>query len=133
MFNIRKFESIQDTHEVLSWYEHYDIPCEWINTMPENTSYLLEIDGKPGIAACLLLTKCQKLAFIENAIGNPELEGPKRAEGLQVLFKHLEDEAKNMGYKVVLILAEENKLKSKYINMGYAEAMHNVTVLSKLL
>ena len=132
MFNIRKFNK-NDILEISKWCNFYSLPQNTLDIMPENTSYILEINNNPAIIACLYLTECKKLAFIENVIGNPKFKGPLRSEGLTILCKYLENLSKELNYEVLIILAEKEKLKDKYENMGYIKTLNNLTLFTKVL
>lgn len=133
MYTIRKYNKEQDLELICSWCKSYDLPDTVRTNIPEDTTYILEYENQPIMSACLYLTNCKNFSFIENAIKDKKINKDITSTGLNILFSYLENKARELGYKMTFIMADsdKDKLKNKYMNMGYTPVIKNITLLCK--
>lgn len=121
----KEFNIIQE------WWKFNDLKI-WKDILPE-TTYIVWENEIPVVSACLYLMNSPRACMIENLIGNPEFDRTKRKECTKLLFEFLEDKAKELGYKTVVLFSYEDKLKDYYSSLGYEKTLSNVTTFSKKL
>lgn len=132
MINIRPYKS-SDLTMIQLWAIDQNMAPVWDISLPEDSTFVLEIDGVPALTACLYLMNSKQACMIEHLVGNPEFKNKGRREAVTVLFKYLEDLAKSKGYTNVVLFSYEDKLKDKYEALGYSRTLENVTTFSKVL
>jgi hypothetical protein len=107
-------------------------PRIWKSLFPD-TTYIAEIDGVPSVCLCLYLMNSPDACMVENLFSDPTQKGPARKEAVNLLFKHLEEVAKSLGYKTLVLFSYEDKLKLRYEEIGYVRTVDNVTTYAKSL
>lgn len=129
---IRNYKK-EDYPLIKSWWDRAKEIAPYPSMMPEESSFVLELEGKPILAITLYLTNSVQIAWIDNLIGNPEITGNKRREATKMLVKYVEDFAREKGYKSTLCFSEKDKLVNYYQTLGYHPTLRNVTTLIKEL
>lgn len=81
------------------------------------------------MSACVFFIEGTKTCMIENAIKKPNtnVQG-----GLEFLFSHLDNVAKQRGCTSIILFSYLDKLKKKYADMGYTNTVNNCSFFSKL-
>lgn len=127
--NIRNYKN-SDFTMLASWWTLSNVPCPLPGMMPEESTYILEKDNKALYSICLYLTNTKELCYIENFIKNPEY---KDKECSHLLVNHIFKVAKDLGYKRVICLSNNEKLKIRYQQLGGTPTLSNITSLVKEL
>lgn len=128
MIHVRSMKDA-DFDMILSWWKEWECPLPTRDMYPL-TSYIAEVDGVPVASACLYITNAKKAAWLENLVSNPA-KTVERAEAIPALFRYIENMAKAFGYSHLVIMAEKEKLKSRYEALGFRKTMEGVTILVK--
>lgn len=123
---VRAYSS-QDYGTLRKWL---DVP-EW--TYPKDSTYVIEHAGRPAVVLSAYFTNDQGLALLENMVGDPALKGPVRKELSRALFDHVCSESAKKGFRRVLFMATNEKLKKRYQEFGGTVILENVCVLTKEL
>lgn len=132
MINIRLFKE-KDYKDILMWWiKSGELPPS-LNMLPLDSTFILEYEGTPILSMCVYFTNTKEIAYSENLIGNPNFKGPKRRELVPVLFKYVENFAKDKGYKRFICFSYKDKLKKRYKNLGYKPTVNNLTSFVKEL
>lgn len=97
--------------------------------MPEESSFVAEIDGVPALAIALYTTNTFELAYLENFIGNPAMRGEVRQKAASELVEHTVADAKRRGYKRLMCMTEKSILTSRYSQLGFYPTLCGVTTL----
>jgi N-acetylglutamate synthase-like GNAT family acetyltransferase len=93
-------------------------------------SYVVELDNAPVACVSLLLTNSPEFAYLNALVGDPQCD--HRAEAVELLMNTLEEEAKILGFKRILLFAENDKLINYYQAKNFKKTK-NLTCLSKEL
>lgn len=125
LFNKNDYETIK-----MWWYKAHEIPPT-LEMLPEDSTFILELDNKPKVSLTVYLTNSKHLAYLENFAKDPELEDSKQYT--ELLAKHVEKFAKEQGYKVLACLAYKDKLKKRYEDLGYINTLNNLSSFIKEL
>lgn len=125
---IRKFE-FADYELTKAWWAHYQEQGPEISMVPE-TSYMMLIGNKPILSVGLFLTN-GPIAWIDNYIGNPDLEGSVRKECGDVLLKHLEEVAKMNCKDRMFCMSMNEKTSKRYIELGFIKTASNISTFIK--
>lgn len=128
--NIRFYKK-QDFELLSSWWKQQNEPGPTLDMLPEDSTFIVEINNKPIISVCLYLTNCKEVCYIENLIANPEFK-ENRKEYIQVLFSFLQNFAKNLGYKKLMCMAYRDALKKRYQEIGLTKTL-DVSIFIKEL
>jgi hypothetical protein len=116
----------QDFKMLESWWKYTNQAGLTESMLPNETTFVMEIDSVPASCVCLYLTNCYELAYLGNFVSNPELKGPKRHEANKELMKFIKDFANESGYKHVLAFAKEEKLKTHFETLGMRKTLKNL-------
>lgn len=92
-----------------------------------NSSFIIEENNIPLAFISLYELPIKEYAIVENLVGNPEYKGLKRKEAVNQLHKFVEFYAKYLGYKKLHCLAKEQKLVTRYEDLGYKVTCNTVT------
>lgn len=131
MLTIRSYNESQDFSMLESWWLHNNTKI-WKTALPKESTFIAEYNNKPIASICIYLMNSPDAAMVENLIGNPDPELKEhRKEAVDLLFKHVEEVAKSLGYTTLVLFSYEDKLKDRYSNLGYTKTLENVTTFSK--
>ena len=100
--------------------------------LPEESTFILEMEKQPALCVTVYLTNSKEIAYIENFIGNPELKGI-RSYMVPKLFDHICKFARERGYRRLVALASNEKLVSRYQEIGLTETVKGLTSFAKEL
>lgn len=128
--NIRLFNK-NDFKMIQSWWKAADEMAPTIEMLPEDSTFILEIDEKPQICITLYLTNAKYISYLENFVKNPELKNSK--EYSKKLVKYVENFAKENGCKILVCLSYKEKLKKRYEELGYMNTLNNISSFAKEL
>ena len=129
--SIRLYNESLDYEMLSSWWEGHGQAAPRKDMLPEDTTYVLEVNGKPLLSACLYLMNCKAASLVENVISNPLIFLPNRKQLVSALFSHIENVAKSKGYNTLVIFSYEDKVKNRYEELGFTKTLNNVTTFSK--
>ncbi len=101
--------------------------------MPEESSFIAEIDGKPTLAVSVLLTNSPTVAYTEYFIGSPDSRGAARREAALMLSDHIAAFAKSRGYKNLLCISYRAPLVGRYEELGYVKTLEGVSTFVRPL
>ena len=93
-------------------------------------TYVAESNNKPVACVSLLLTNSPEFAYLNALVGDPQSDD--RAEAVDVLLNTVEEEAKILGFKRVILFAENDKMIN-YYNAKNFKKIKELTCLSKEL
>lgn len=131
MFSVRPYNEEKDFETVCSWWTARSLPRIWKALLPLETTFVVEHDGVPVTCACLYLMNCPDASMVEMLASNPNVSKEVRREGVSLIFSHLEKEAKSRGYRTLVLFSYEDKLKDRYLELGFIPAISNVTTFAK--
>src|ERR1017187_9212913 len=118
MYNIRLYKET-DKEEIERWLKFYNSDVNLVNRFPKDSTFIAEIDNKPGLIMSLYLTICGNFSFVENGFGNPDLKGPKRKEAFSEMMLFLERLSKDLNYGSFIFWTYEPKITQKHKDFGY--------------
>jgi hypothetical protein len=118
---------------VKSWWNAANEVAPLPEMMPEDSSFITEIDGRPVLAVTVYLTNSKAIAYTENFIGDPEYKGSSRREAASMLSDHIATFAKERGYQNLLCIASTQKLVGRYEELGYVKTLENVSTFVRRL
>lgn len=124
--NIRNFKS-SDYPLIKSWFK--DGPE--LEQMPEESSFVLEVENKPQACVSVFLTNTN-IAYFENLIANPKFKKSERKEAIQKLMEHAWSFAKDKGYKYAVGFTLYEKLAARHLEMGWNKKFYSILVGKEL-
>lgn len=130
MIQIRNYKK-EDFEMVKSWWDAAGEVAPLPDMMPEESSFIAEIDGRPALAISLYLTNTPEICYVENFIGNPDLKGLSRNSASHLLINHIEKFASSLGYKRLICLAHKEQLKNHYQKLGGVKTLDNLASFAK--
>jgi hypothetical protein len=129
---VRKYTSAD--YEMVSGWWKTGLDKETIKDLyPEESSYIFEFEGKPLLGASLYMMNSPIACMLENVISNPEYKVENRKELVNEFIEFLLNEAKAKGYKNIILLAYEDKLKDRWLDLGFKCVTNNISAFSKSL
>lgn len=130
---IRQYKN-SDYELIASWWKLKQDKTISTDYYSEDCSFIYEIDNVPLVTASLYMMKNSSIAcLIENVISNPQYKKEDQKEHINKFIQFLEDKARNNGFKSLIMLCHEDKLKQRWSSIGYIHLMDNLTVLAKSL
>lgn len=124
----------EDYAEISAWWKAAKEPGPSRDMMPEESSFILEVQGTPWIAVTVYLTNSPELAWVDNLIASPKMPGGEaRAAAIFWLQAFLERWTKEQGYKKLFCMTEKEVLVKRYQDLGYEPTLKGVTTLIKIL
>lgn len=132
MISIRNYRK-EDWAMVESWWAHASEISPVPGMMPEESSFIAEVDGIPALAVTVYLTNTPEIAYVENFIGNPAVKGGSRREASVLLSHHIAGFARGRGYRRLLCMTEKPKLMDRYQELGFSPTLSGVTTLVRVL
>lgn len=130
--NVRLYNE-SDLPMLKSWWKTFESHPAWEDLLPKDSTFVVEHNGIPVASMCLYLMNVPIAAMMENLIANPEVEKSLRHEAVNFLFSHIENVAKEKGYKTIVLFSYVEKLKQRYEDLGYSRTLENVTTFAKKL
>ena len=130
---IRNYNPETDFEELSQWWAAAREIAPTFDMVPEESTYVLEMDGIPALSVSLILTNIREYCYVENFIGNPELRGPKRKAASVELLKYISDIAAQRGYKKLLCLGHRPRVKARYQELGFVQTLDGVGTFIKEL
>ena len=116
--------SPSDYQMLCDWWKIYCEPAPYPACMPEESSFVLEINNVPAYALTVLLTNSKEYAYLENFVGNPLINNK---EGAQMIANYAYSFAKDKGYKRVIAFCYKDKLKKRYEELGVIKTLDNLS------
>jgi hypothetical protein len=132
MMKIREYQT-SDWPVVKSWWKASGEMAPLPDMMPEESSFVAEVDHVPALAVAIYLTNTKELAYVENFVGNPAMSGKKRREAALILSDHIAKFAKGRGFKRLMCMTEKKPLVGRYKELGYKPTLGGVTTLVREL
>ena len=125
LFNKNDFETIK-----IWWNKANEIPPT-LEMLPEESTFILELNDEPQICITVYLTNTNYLAYLEALVRNPELKNHQYYTKL--LIQHVENFVKEKNYKILICLSDKDKLKARYMELGYINTLNNLSSFAKEL
>lgn len=132
MFKIKNYTN-NDFKLILNWWVSQNEFPPTEDMLPEESTFICEHNGIPLTAITVYLTNSKEFCMFDNFIGNPKFPGALRKEASGLIISHAEKFAKELGYKSIMCLATENKLKNYYQGFGYIKRLDNISSFNKEL
>lgn len=127
--NIRLYKK-EDYELVKSWWLAAKEFAPLEEMLPEESTFILEINNEPKICLTTYLTNCKFFAYLENFVKDPNFNNE---EAIQKLVSHVEKFVKDKGYRVLFCLSYKDKLKERYEELGYTNTLNNLSSFNKEL
>lgn len=127
--SIRPYSS-NDFPMISEWWGSEPAPLE--SMIPE-TTWVLELAGRPALSVSLILTNVSEYCMVDNFVGNPALKGPERASASFYLLQYIEDYARTLGYRRLFCISYRSKLKELYERLGFGRTLDDVSTFVKNL
>lgn len=121
----------EDFNTVISWWKSIGQHGPTEKQLPEESSFVLEINDKPVLMVSAYLTNTD-VAYLENLISDPEFK-QDRKQYTQLIMDHLFNFVKSKGYKYAVSFTTHEKLVKRNLNIGFDKAVDNLYLLAKEL
>jgi len=129
-FEIRKLDLNKDYKELFGWWKDWGWDPFPKQLLPETG--LMVFDGEKNICAGWIYKTDTKICWLENIISNKDYKD-NRNTAISMLVEALGDEAKALGFSVVMTATKSKGLINKYRKVGYIgtdeEMQHFLKVL----
>lgn len=109
------------------WTDQKEFP-PFPEMMPEESTWIAEIDGIPILSLTMYLTN-GGFGWAENFIGNPNFRNSKRKDAANEIVAHMIEFAKSKGLKRIVCMSEKQKLVFRYSELGFTETLNGLTSL----
>lgn len=129
-FRVRPYLN-SDYEEIRGWWEDAGVPGPTPGEMIEDGTFVLEIDGVPGMSLTVFLTQSKSVAYLEGYIAALGLFPEDRKQGGRVLWNHCYQFAKDRGYSNLFIYAGHPKLVERYEDLGMTRSLSGLTALHR--
>lgn len=130
-YNIRNY-SHKDFPLITSWWKEAEEPYPPTSSMlPEESTFILELDSKPVFCLSVYLTNCKEYAYLGNFISDTKLKSPYKKLASQKLMDVVLNFAGDLGYKQVICMSAVSKLQKRYQEMGFIPTISNVQTFVK--
>lgn len=103
-----------DFEEIKSWWIAANDPVPVDFVMPEETTFVAEVDGQLVASYTLFLTNSKEMAYMHFLAANPKFKSADRKFITAQLVDYLANVAKHLGYKRVITLTNKPKLKKHF-------------------
>lgn len=116
-YKIRPYTK-SDYSMIKGWWERHGelVPPE--DTMPLNSTFVLEVAGTPAYSICVLFTNSRGVAYIENFVRNPTFRTKNNGYG-RILSSYIDDFIKKSGYTRAVCYSLNEKTDYWYNKHGY--------------
>lgn len=133
MIHLELIDDLDDFHPVaMEWWESHGWPGVPANILPKLG--IRAIDGdRPLAAAWLYMDNSVGVAMLEWIVTNPELPARKAAVALARLVDFAKQEAKSLGYSVVLTTCRQESLAKLLERAGFHQTDRDVIHLATVL
>lgn len=132
MLNIRNYKASE--YEMIdSWWKKAEEIGPTRDMLPEESTFILELNGTPWVCMTVYLTNSKEIVWFENLASNPEVSAAGRKEAVNFLIKFCEDFARNKGYKKALAMSATESVTNRYQEIGYFPTCRNITTAIKIL
>jgi len=113
------------------WVDIKEVPPLPI-MLPEESTYIFEVNGEPSICVTLYLTNSKAFCMIDNLICSPSLKDKgTRREAIELFKNYIDGVVKEKGFAGILCMTEKPALKKRYMELGYKPTLEGVTTLVK--
>lgn len=133
MIKIRHYNN--SDYEILSkwWNDHKEIgPTK--DMLPEESTFVLEYNGKPCVSITAYLTNSKEISYLENLISDPELKNKEIRNTLtQIIVDDTFGFLRGLGYKRVICFSYKDGLKERYKEMGMTKTLDNLSSFARVL
>jgi len=130
--NIRKYTD-KDYEMICSWWKFHGEPIPPEELISQFT-YILEAPiDKPWLCLSLITFNTPWVAWSAGLVSNPDIRAHGRKEAVKLLWDHVADLAKKMGYKNLLCIAPCESLEKRYAELGFVATKRNQTFMVKSL
>lgn len=126
----------EDNHwgKVVSWWFAAGQPNPERAALPENSTFVLTVNGKPSACITAYLTNSLEFAILDNLVASSELKkGPARKLAIEYLIRVAEEAVKKAGYRKILCMASNPALARRYGELGYKVTLENISTMIKVL
>lgn len=122
----------EDFSLVSSWWDYYNEPAPTKGMLPKDSTFILEYKKTPLFCISVYYTNSEDVCYIENFVSSPETRNSLNKHSLsQLCMEYAQNKAKLKGYKYASIISYREKLKTRYINMGFKKTLDNVSTFVK--
>ena len=121
MVEIRQFNADKHWDEVKSWWDSSGYPVPALTLLPEDTTFIGEVNGENAYCWTLLLTNSCEVALLENFVKNPKvkLSLKESTDVVKAMLEYAQGVASKMGYRRLLCINERPELKRYYPRIGF--------------
>lgn len=133
MYNVRLMTK-EDYPMIASWWHRHNMGgCPPYDVYPEESSFILTKNDVPVLNTVLLLLNTKRMCWQEGLISDPDFQ-ENRAEAVVFLQKHVDQFAKEKGYKTIFTLSYPNGVaKICETRLGFKRTAEGLISFSKEL
>lgn len=130
-YKIRHYND-SEYQTIRSWWTDLNEVPPLQDMLPEESSYIFEVDGQPSICVTLYLTNSKAFCMIDNLICSPLFkEKGQRREAIELFKNYIDGVVKEKGFARILCMTEKPALKKRYMELGYRPTLDGVTTFIK--
>lgn len=119
-----------DYEIISSWFKEINEIAPQKEQLPEESSFVVEIDNKLIALVTVFLTNVN-VCYMENLIADPKFTN--RKEIIQKLMDYVFIWAKKIGYKYAAGFTMHERLAKRHIDIGWDYKLNNVIIVGKEL
>lgn len=128
IYTMRQY-TIADYPMIESWWKTSDMPVPPINAIPEDTTFIVEMDGIAAVVCSLIETNIKAYAYIDFLVGNPEIQDHGRRLATHLIFSFIDDLGRQKGYDYLIGFSMKPKLTEYYLSQGFRKTFSNLTCI----
>lgn len=127
VFNVRFFRP-SEYLLIRSWWTLRKMVPPELDMMPEESTFVLEVEGKPVASLSVIMTNTGT-AWVDNFITDPESSFEARQLGMELGWQEVLRFVKKHGYVRLFAMSVNPRTMKRYEHFGFKKTLESVTTL----
>ena len=127
-FNTRPFK-LSEYPLIKSWWTLRKMVPPLLDMMPEESTFVLDVEGKPVASLSLILTNTGT-AWLDNFITDPESDADIRKIGMDLAWQEILTFLKRENYSRLFAMSVNVNTKKRYEEFGFKQTLQGVTTMT---
>ena len=114
---------------IKSWWTIRKMVPPLLDMMPEESTFVLDVEGKPVASLSLILTNTGT-AWLDNFITDPESDADIRKIGMDLAWQEILTFLKRENYSRLFAMSVNVNTKKRYEEFGFKQTLQGVTTMT---
>lgn len=111
-----------------SWWTLRKMVPPQIDMMPEESTFIAEVNGIPVASVSIILTNTGT-AWVDNFIADPESDTEMRKIAMDLTWEEIKRSLKTQGYVRLFAMSVNPRTRRRYEHFGFKKTLENVTTM----